>query len=399
MRVEIVDWLQQILTRSSYSNKDRIYEEFDEVLTQYNGLNPVFENHLYGGGYYDLLGMKGVIPVTYKNATYNIPISIWLMYDYPKSPPDFILMPTENMKIVVGKHVTASGKIVHPYLDTYSSKPQNSLIEFIPILRKAFSTETPLISVEKSYQKPVTSQSYSMPQPVSMPMPRPNNGYGNNSYLYNNNSSNNGYAPYNNYQYGPNVTRPPPTSNMSYSMSGPPTTSTSSNSLPRPDARIGKLNEARDKVKKDIDDLNKELQKQIDILLDDNKKLLENEKKVSNSLLLFEEESVKIKSNITTFQSKNKEISDKIEQLKNQPDINPDEILKFTTLMNQLLDVVAEESAIEDMIYYLGKALTSEQIDLNYYLKHIRALSREQFLKKVLIKKIRAKAKLSKIKF
>jgi len=160
--------------------------------------------------------------------------------------------------------------------------------------------------------------------------------------------------------------------------------STSSNSLPRPDARIGKLNEARDKVKKDIDDLNKELQKQIDILLDDNKKLLENEKKVSNSLLLFEEESVKIKSNITTFQSKNKEISDKIEQLKNQPDINPDEILKFTTLMNQLLDVVAEESAIEDMIYYLGKALTSEQIDLNYYLKHIRALSREQFLKKVL---------------
>jgi len=68
--------------------------------------------------------MTGVIPVTYRNVTYNIPIGVWVMYDYPLSPPDFIVMPTENMKIVVGKHVTADGKIVHPYLDTFNSKPQ-----------------------------------------------------------------------------------------------------------------------------------------------------------------------------------------------------------------------------------------------------------------------------------
>jgi len=33
------------------------------------------------------------------------------------------------------------------------------------------------------------------------------------------------------------------------------------------------------------------------------------------------------------------------------------------------VETIADESAIEDMIYYLGKALTSEQINLNYYLK------------------------------
>ncbi|OUM64551.1 hypothetical protein PIROE2DRAFT_42430, partial [Piromyces sp. E2] len=109
-----------------YSNKDRIYEEFDEVLTQYNGLNPKYDKH---GCLYNLLGMTGVIPVTYRNVTYNIPIGVWVMYDYPLSPPDFIVMPTENMKIVVGKHVTADGKVVHPYLDTYNSKPQVNIIK------------------------------------------------------------------------------------------------------------------------------------------------------------------------------------------------------------------------------------------------------------------------------
>ena len=44
---------------------------------------------------------------------------------------------------------------------------------------------------------------------------------------------------------------------------------------------------------------------------------------------------MKIKSNITVFQGKNREISEKIEQLKNKKEINPDDILKLTPLMNQ----------------------------------------------------------------
>jgi len=393
MHAETAKWLQQVLTGTSYFNKDRIYEEFDEVLTHYTGLNPKYDKHVYAGCLYNLLGMTGVIPVTYRNVTYNIPIGVWVMYDYPISPPDFIVMPTENMKIVEGKHVTSEGKIVHPYLDSYNLKPQNSLIEFISILRKIFSTETPVVEVKHSV-KPMASQSYSMPQPVSMPMPRPNPSY-NNSYMYNTNPppppSTNAYMPYNNYPYQPNVSRPLPPTTMAYSMAGP---STIHASLPRQDARIGLLNEAREKVKKDIEDLNKKLKDEIDVLLDDNKNLLENEKKVTKTLHIYEEELLKIKSNITLFQGKNREVTEKIESLKSKQEINPDEILQFTPLMKQLVEVVAEESAIEDMIYYLGKALTSEQIDLTYYLKHIRALSREQFLKKVLIKKIRAQAQL-----
>jgi len=391
MHAETATWLQQILTGTSYTNKDRIYEEFDEVLTQYNGLNPKYDKHIYGGCFYNLLGMTGVIPVTYRNVTYNIPIGVWIMYDYPATPPEFFVMPTENMKIVVGKHVTADGKVTHPYLDTFHLKPQNSMLEFISILRTVFSTETPVVT-KSSSKSPPTQPSYSMPQPVSMPMPRPNN------YMYNNNNPNNNppnnlnnntrFVPsYNNFQY-PGVTQPPPQSMPL------PVNNTFHNSLPRQNSKIAILNNVRKKVSEDLEMVNKELKEKIDDLLDENKKLMENEKKISDTIQLFEEEKLKIKNNIDLFQRKNKEITDKIEHLKSKSEINPDEILKFTPLMKQLVEVIAEESAIEDMIFYLGKALTSEQIDLTYYLKHIRNLSREQFLKKVLIKKIRAQAQL-----
>jgi len=189
--------------------------------------------------------------------------------------------------------------------------------------------------------------------------------------------------PYNNYGYPPNVTSPPP--NVGYN--------SNNNSLPRPDPKVNILKDVRDKVNKDVEVIIKELNDNLENLLEDNKKLLENEKKITNSIALFEQESLRIKNNVQVFENKNKEIEQKVEEL-SKTEIVPDEILILTPLMNQLVEVVAEESTIEDMIFYLGKALTSEQIDLTYYLKHIRALSREQFLKKVLIKKIRAQAQL-----
>jgi len=83
-----------------------------------------------------------------------------------------------------------------------------------------------------------------------------------------------------------------------------------------------------------------------------------------------------------------------------------------------LFELVAEDSAIEDAIYYLGRALNSEKIDLNTYMKvtnafqlfampdnlnsngsfdlkqNIRTLAREQFTRRALIQKIRKQAGL-----
>lgn len=60
----------------------------------------------------------------------------------------------------------------------------------------------------------------------------------------------------------------------------------------------------------------------------------------------------------------------------------------------RLLNAYAEEAAIEDVIYYLGEALRTNVIDLELFLKHVRQLSRKQFMLRALMQRCRQKAGL-----
>ncbi|GAA5954342.1 hypothetical protein JCM3765_004428 [Sporobolomyces pararoseus] len=71
--------------------------------------------------------------------------------------------------------------------------------------------------------------------------------------------------------------------------------------------------------------------------------------------------------------------------------VDVDEIVCGSTVVyTQLLDLVAEDSALEDTIYALGRGLNSgtANIDLDQFLKRVRALAREQFIKRATINKI-----------
>lgn len=74
------------------------------------------------------------------------------------------------------------------------------------------------------------------------------------------------------------------------------------------------------------------------------------------------------------------------------PDV--DEIVCGSTVVyTQLLDLVAEDAALEDTIYALGRGLNSggtANIDLDRFLKRVRALAKEQFVVRATINKILA---------
>lgn len=67
----------------------------------------------------------------------------------------------------------------------------------------------------------------------------------------------------------------------------------------------------------------------------------------------------------------------------------------FTFFFRRLLNAYAEEAAIEDAIYYIGEALRNGVIDLEVFLKHVRQLSRKQFILRALMQKCRQKAGLA----
>lgn len=79
----------------------------------------------------------------------------------------------------------------------------------------------------------------------------------------------------------------------------------------------------------------------------------------------------------------------KTEEAKARGEVNVDEMVcAESVVFNQLYELTADDLAIEDTIYVLGKALDRERVGLDVFLKHVRTLAREQFLKRALVRKI-----------
>lgn len=57
-------------------------------------------------------------------------------------------------------------------------------------------------------------------------------------------------------------------------------------------------------------------------------------------------------------------------------------------LISRLIDLVAEDNAISDTIYHVTRALDAERLDIDRYLKAVRGLAREQYMKRALVERI-----------
>ncbi|KAH8099475.1 UEV domain-containing protein [Cristinia sonorae] len=80
-----------------------------------------------------------------------------------------------------------------------------------------------------------------------------------------------------------------------------------------------------------------------------------------------------------------------VNELKRKGDPEVDELVCSTSIVhNQLINLVAEDNAIEDTMYHLHRALNAGRIDLERFLKTTRVLAEEQFMKRALIEKILA---------
>lgn len=78
-----------------------------------------------------------------------------------------------------------------------------------------------------------------------------------------------------------------------------------------------------------------------------------------------------VDKNIELLRKKDEELSSALEKMENQSENNDiDEVIIPTApLYKQILNLYAEENAIEDTIFYLGEALRRGVIDLDVFLK------------------------------
>ncbi|RDW36013.1 UEV domain-domain-containing protein [Yarrowia lipolytica] len=151
---------------------------------------------------------------------------------------------------------------------------------------------------------------------------------------------------------------------------------------------------------KALDDLHSQLKKEADAIqanvqADDAQieglwmKLSSLEAGVSSEVLLLRQLEAQADKN-------NKILSDKMDQARRVitqaraceiPDIDS-AVCAENVVFNQLYDLTAQEQAIDDTIYALSLALDREKITVEPFMKHVRNLAREKFIKVATIDKI-----------
>eukprot|EP00070_Physeter_catodon_P050552 XP_028357446.1 tumor susceptibility gene 101 protein isoform X4 [Physeter catodon] len=125
--------------------------------------------------------------------------------------------------------------------------------------------------------------------------------------------------------------------------------------------------------------------------------LKKGHQKLEEMVTRLDQEVAEVDKNIELLRKKDEELSSALEKMENQSENNDiDEVIIPTApLYKQILNLYAEENAIEDTIFYLGEALRRGVIDLDVFLKHVRLLSRKQFQLRALMQKARKTAGLS----
>ncbi len=307
------------------------------------------------------------------------------------------------MLIRPSKHVDLSGKIFHPYLAYWHSRVETStLAELLSLLQGIFSQDPPVYTKPSSGSSPV-----SPPSQRNTPFPLGGSG-----------GSGTVSSPLK--PSFPSASFPP----SSLPGSFPPDKREKSparsvdqvdrkevppvyqaKESPVDSLRIKLKELLQQKIKASQDKLAQEMASDVRY----NKQLNEQELKLDDVVKKLEVEIEKTKGAISGTRQKMKDMQTWLEQAQGQADeIDPDDLLlptgplynqyifaKTRKLTDRLFELVAEDQAIDDAIYNLGVALNRDVVDLSTFLKHVRLLAREQFLKRALIKKCRQRALLS----
>ncbi|KJE95865.1 hypothetical protein CAOG_06268 [Capsaspora owczarzaki ATCC 30864] len=440
---ELSQWIQSQISHYIFAGETE--RDVQRLLASQRNLRPSMERYTFMDGHEEtMMCLKGTLPISYRGASYNIPVEIWLCIDHPSSAPICYVVPTSTMRVRPSERVDANGMVMLPTLSQWQSGTSN-LTDLTQDMVRAFSIQPPVFSQ--------SSSSGATPPPPSQPSQPSHSSYSSSS------SSGGGYN-------APLPAIPPAaytTSNLPYPVFG---TNNPGTGFPQSNARMqmpslpnaaeqhriaqggymqqqswqqsqpqqlqqqqqqpltqppvqAKAREAqsnaeadeeqqvllesiksavaerlREKLRNKLSDAEERIQ----LLQQENRELISGRDQVNRMLANMEEEQVKLEENCVRLDAAMDEIKRNMARLASAGDIPVDQAVTTSTpLYKQLLQMVAEESALEDALYHLANALQHHVIDLPVFVKHVRTLSLRQFMLRAKIKKARDVAHLRDI--
>jgi len=297
-----------------------------------------------------LLCLYGTVPIFYNNSQYNIPVTIWVVDQYPMLPPTVFVSPTPDMIIKPRhQHVDSTGMTYLPYLSSWNIS--YNLVGLAEVLSKVFSQDPPVRA-----QGPPKSQPQPSPQPSPLPSPQLQ-------------------------QPSPQIQQVQNTSQYPPKTSDPETVIKKNAIIKLTEKLQTNLHSFHINCTSEIDDLiakNSEIEGKIAVLQQQKKQI--------------EQEKIILGTGIDEMTKRFEEINKWLESNENISQIDIDAVTEpKDPLSRQLLYLVAEDATIEDSLYYLEKALVNGDLSCEAWIKNVRSLSTEQFIKRATIKRIHEK--------
>lgn len=339
----------------------------------------------------NLLQVDGTVPMTFNSVSYNIPVIIWLLESYPKSPPRVFVSPTKDMVIKrPHRHVDASGMVSLPYLQSWFY-PRSNLSELARGLSSMFSQDPPLFS------KPSSPSSHTLHRTNTATSSSPaSSGSGT---LTNPN-------PYTSSMH-PSPARPqmqllPPSPHRAESPGSSTPSRPASSRYGRPENlrsdnpsdvfRRNAINALVERLKHDTSELRKTRETDMDKLFMAQSQLKQKTEQLTQGMDQMQQEKENLERQLQIIRTNTDMLGSWLKMhSESNLDIDVDDAFEpCDALSKQMLECTSVDLALEDVIYSLDKAVQEGSIPVDVYLKQVRSLAREQFFHRAISAKIQA---------
>jgi ESCRT-I complex subunit TSG101 len=160
--------------------------------------------------------------------------------------------------------------------------------------------------------------------------------------------------------------------------------------------RMSLISAVQDKVRARFADFMDERGAEIDSLRRTNAELEQSTRTLSYLMAEAENEVVNIDDLSGELKRKCSALDEALRrrELRERADVE-DAVVTPTPLYRQILQLHAEETAVQDLVFYLGEGLAHRTVRIDDFLKQIRGLSRKQFFLRATMELAREKAGLA----
>ena len=410
-----------------YRDPQRVLRDAETLLSSPLGthLRPTTEPLIRNDGTSTppVLLLRGTIPMTYRGVTYNLPIDMYLVQEYPIRPPTVFIRPVSSMAIKENhRHVGLDGRVYLPYLHEWKGNTHD-LRELVVWMSSLFGSEPPC------YAKPTGTATA---RPVVAVSNGNRNGHHHNNppaYAQATTVSTSRGGQSSSYVTAQSVT----SSSVASSYNTATSSATNNADAERrrafekeiadanKAAEIARLAAAEEhrlkveqqrlereleqnllsartmatsKVQFEIQNLFKELKDDLRITLKNQKQLEDGTKEIQRLIDEGKERKLQLSTGKDNIEKEIEKLEAWLTAVKNEQQSKTDDkddrqctadliALPADTHSAQMLALSAENAAIDDCIYFLDRALVRGSIGLDVFLKEVRRLSKRQFLAKV----------------